>query len=386
MPTDPDLALLERLVGDPVRFDADHWGQRSLLRSTGGSFDDLLSVDALEQLLATSARRPTFRLLQDGRTLPPERSTRPVRMAGARLDDVADVARIAEAVDGGATLVVQGLQRTSPEVARLCRSLERAVSHPVQANAYLTPAGAVGLGAHRDDHDVLVLQVAGSKAWEVDDLGPVCTEAGAVLYLPAGVGHAAAAQDSPSLHLTLGILRVTHRQVVQRALAAEAGAALDRPLPLGYARPERLDALHQAVAEALGTVAEVAAATDDVAIAAAEADRARRRRRPLPTGQLRSVLALGRLDHATIVQRRVDHQAALAADPAPDGRLVLELVDRRVLLPAAMGPAVQVLLGDDPVRVGSLPDLDPGSAQVLVRRLVREGLLAVLAEPPADAG
>ena len=37
----------------------------------------------------------------------------------------------------------------------------------MQANAYLTPAGAAGLAPHHDTHDVFVLQVAGAKHWTV---------------------------------------------------------------------------------------------------------------------------------------------------------------------------------------------------------------------------
>ena len=36
-----------------------------------------------------------------------------------------------------------------------------------------------------------------------------------------------------SLHLTLGLLRITHAQVVRRALDDLPGLDLDRPLPLG---------------------------------------------------------------------------------------------------------------------------------------------------------
>ena len=41
------------------------------------------------------------------------------------------------------------------------------LGHPVQANAYATPAGAQGFAVHHDTHDVFVLQVAGEKRWLV---------------------------------------------------------------------------------------------------------------------------------------------------------------------------------------------------------------------------
>lgn len=384
---DADLALLTRCVGDVDRFAAEHWGRRSLLRPSGTGFTDLLNLEDVEHLLLATARRPAFRLVQDGVTLPPKRSTAPVRVGGARLDDVADLGRIAAAVDEGATLVLQGLQRTSLPLARFCRALERATSHPVQANAYLTPAGASGLARHADDHDVLVLQVVGNKAWKVDDLGAVQTVAGTVLYIPAGTPHAAEAQRTASLHLTIGLLRVTHAQVLRRALDAVAGLLdLGRPLPLGYARPERAhelaDDLQRTLTDVAGALRGPAAAVDPSALAGAEQERARTRRQPLALGQLRSILELGDLDGSTVVGRRLDHPARIAPEPAADGRVVLELLDRRLLLPLAMRPALEQLLREPELAVGALVGLDKGSQVVLARRLIREGLLVMAGRSP----
>ena len=39
----------------------------------------------------------------------------------------------------------------------------------VQANAYSTPRGSQGFAVHHDTHDVLVLQVAGEKRWQLYD-------------------------------------------------------------------------------------------------------------------------------------------------------------------------------------------------------------------------
>lgn len=380
---DPDLERLASLVGDVDRFAAEHWGVAPLLRPSGGDFTSLLDLDAMEALLLAPARRPTFRLVRDGETLPPGRSTRAVRLGGAQLDDVADLGSIADAVLDGSTVVLQGLQRTWPPLLDLCRSLERATSHPVQANAYLSPPGTAGLARHHDTHDVLVLQVAGAKRWEVDGLGAVVLEPGDVCYLPAGTAHAAAAQDGASLHITLGILRVSHGHVLRRVLAAAAAAELERPLPLGYARPEAHPAVAGAVRATLAKVAEALAAVDVEGAVEVEVDRARRRRPPHLTGHLRSVLALGDLDAATTVVSRPDQPARLLPDPGPDGRIVLELADRRLRLPPAAREAVERLLTGDPVTVGSLPGLDAAGALVVVRRLVREQLLVLAGGPPA---
>ena len=83
------------------------------------------------------------------------------------------------------------------------------------------------------------------------------------------------------------------------------------------------------------------------------------------------------MDAATVVIQRPDHPAAIAAEPAEDGRLVLDLFDRRVHLPPVARPALERLLAGAPTRVGDLPELDASSQLVLARRLVREGLIVI---------
>ena len=234
---DDDLAALARCVGDVDRFGTELWGQQPFVWRDRGCFTDLLTTEDVETLLRSAGRRPSFRLVRDGQTLPPAASTRPVRIGGTVVDDAADLARITELVGGGATIVLQGLHHLWPPLQRFCGRLERATSHAVQANAYLSPPGAAALRHHRDTHEVLALQVEGSKTWHIDGLGPVTMEAGDVAYLPAGTGHAAAAQDRHSLHVTIGVLATTYAAALQRVVAGACGD-LGRPLPLGFARPD----------------------------------------------------------------------------------------------------------------------------------------------------
>ena len=203
MTFDPDLLTLARFVGDPDEFAARYWGSAPLLRRTGHDFTDLFSVQRIELMLLEAARIPTFRLVRDGKPLDPKRYCTTARLGGGPVDNVADIDRIATEVAAGATMVMQGLQRTDLTISALCHSLERAISHPVQANAYLSPSNATGLAEHADDHDVLAVQITGTKQWDVEHLGRVTTQPGDVMYLPTGVRHAAATSNenqSPPHH------------------------------------------------------------------------------------------------------------------------------------------------------------------------------------------
>lgn len=144
--------------------------------------------------------------------------------------------------DAGATLVLSQFHRHHAPLGMFCRGLERAFLHPVQANIYLTPAGAQGFRKHFDGHDVLVLQVSGNKRWRIWDGQPfpdptprtpwdnryepegepaeVILRPGDALYVPRGVVHEAMTQadGAPSLHVTVGLLEPSIGALLRRLL------------------------------------------------------------------------------------------------------------------------------------------------------------------------
>ena len=54
------------------------------------------------------------------------------------------------------------------------------------------------------------------------------------MYLPTGTPHAARAQDTVSLHITIGINQLTWRGLVERSLSALAAEVPADHLPAGY--------------------------------------------------------------------------------------------------------------------------------------------------------
>ena len=397
--------LLAACVGDVDHFLHDVLGRRPHLHrgDATDTLSSLLTVDDVDELLTgRSLRAPAFRLVQDGRTLPRAASTRTGRVGGVTVHDLPDPGRILELVHGGATLVLQALHRSWPPVTRLCRAVEDVLTHPVQANAYLTPPGNRGLDVHHDTHDVLAIQLAGSKHWqvhepaveaalptqrwrrEVHEAGAVVLDtdlrAGDCLYLPRGTPHAAETTDAVSLHLTVGIRTVTWLDVLQRALADAADEQdFRRGLPAGFADdPEGLAA---ALAPVLRDAAAWLADRDVAALAQRESDRFHRTRAPRLDGQLRRLLSLDEVAVDALVVRRAGVPVRCTVE---DDRLVLDLPDRRVLLPATVRAAVDRLLSGAAVRVGDLDGLDEASRVVLARRLVREGICEVA--PPRSTG
>jgi hypothetical protein len=151
---------------------------------------------------------------------------------------------VGELLESGAALSIDHMENYSNAVLRFSRILETELDCPIQVNLYHTPARAQGLGRHRDEHDVLVLQLYGEKHWQLvdtDGIGssgssaaadgngacetPVILRAGDWLYLPRGICHEVRNRGvEPSAHFTIGLHREQRRSAF-RAFAAPIAAS-----------------------------------------------------------------------------------------------------------------------------------------------------------------
>jgi lysine-specific demethylase/histidyl-hydroxylase NO66 len=278
-------------------------------------------------------------------------------------------------------VVFQGLHRSFPPLVDLISELELELGHPCQANAYLTPAGSQGFAVHSDTHDVFVLQTAGTKQWELhtpEGTEEPLLEPGHVMYLPTGTPHAARAQDTVSLHITIGIKQLTWRGLVERALGSLAAEVPSTHLPAGYLDDP------QALAHQLGGhLSDIADRLRDVDPSAALQQEVRRfltSRPPRLEGALVDSLALDAIDDDTLLRHRPGHPCVLVdrSDDEAD-RLEVLLGDRVLDVPAWIRPALEEVRHRRELRPRDLP-LDERSRVVLARRLVREGLLRVVTD------
>ncbi len=343
---------LGRCVGDVEQFASDTWGQRAMVRRAAGSFRDL---------------RPSLRMVRDGEAIPIGSYTKSVRLGGVWTTDVADPPAITHQFHTGATLILQSLDRTHRPLVQFCRALEEEISHPVQANAYLSPPHSAGLLPHADTHDVLLLQVEGGKRWTVAGVGAVDLVAGDVAYIPRGCRHSAATNASYSLHLTIGITAVTFRDVAQRAFAC--APHLDSPLALGFSRRPS-DEQELMVEDALAAAIAGLLACDVHEVTVAEQRRARQIGRTL--GSLSTHLMLETLTDQSRLARRPGATVRL-----DDDRVTVVLPDREVRMPLTVRRAIDSIFSCDTLTVSELAGLDGPGRLVLARRLIREGALEI---------
>jgi hypothetical protein len=394
-----------------AEFAARHWGREPLLvRGDGagsdGRFRSLLDLDDIDELLSRRGlRSPFLRMARDGTVVGSAAFTGPGGV-GAEIGDQVLDDKVAALFADGATVVLQALHRTWPPVIDLATALGAELGHPVQVNAYVTPPDARGFSAHYDVHDVFVLQLAGRKHWTVhapvhsdplrdqpwndradavaartrDDPPAIDTVLGPgdAMYLPRGWLHAATALGEVSAHLTVGVHVVTRYALVEALTALVAqDPQLRASLPLGIDVADPV-----ALAPHLATVRAALAAALDGLSAEDVARRVRTRvwsgARPEPVRPVAgTAFAQGLAVGDTVRLRRGLRHRLVEAD----AQVVLELPERRLTLPAETAAALRLLLHGEPCSVGRLPGMDAPDQLVLVRRLLREGILV-----PAPAG
>jgi len=199
-------------------------------------------------------------------------------------------------------------------------------------------------------------------------------EPGMCMYLPTGTPHSARAQTDASLHITVGINRILWSDLLTRAVRSQlSGAGIDEPLPAGYHRDGAEFA--RAVTQHIDSLRTAVAVLDGEQLAASESARFQTTRTASLKGGLVDRIRLGSLDDHTTVRRRLGSVLAVV----PDGdRLRVLLGDREMRVPGWLRPALMYVEHHQqltPADLGAL--LDPESSLVLVRRLVREGLLEV---------
>ncbi|MGH2556506.1 MAG: cupin domain-containing protein [Actinomycetota bacterium] len=380
---------LERCVGDAGEFLAEAWGKRPFHRTTGSGFEDLLTFDEVDRMVSSlGLRTPAFRLVKEGKPLPAAAYTTSGRIGSTRVTGIADPARIFPLFADGATIVLQGMHRFWRPLAQFCRDLEWALGHPTQVNAYITPPGSQGFAAHEDAHDVFVLQAFGRKDWEVWDRGvrpdasaperdpalSIELRPGDCLYIPEGTSHAARTQQAVSGHLTIGVHVKTWADVVRDAVARaeEEGSFRDR-LPAGW--HTNRESFTAQTADHLAELGRWVDKLDPAEIADETTRRFLTTRPSLLGGSLEGLLGAGSITDRTRVRRMAGSICELAER---GGRLSAYLGDRELRMPSRLLPAMRFVADGDAFTVADLGHfLDGPGRLVLVRRLVREGLLTV---------
>ena len=387
-------------VLDPISkedFFANYWEKKPLLieRKDSAYFQDLLTSEQIEEMVSTlDPKRNEFDMVNADEQVK--------RNLFIDDDGRVNASGVFKLFDSGATMILQRLHRRHPELARFCAAMEAEFSHQFQTNIYFTPAGAKGFKVHYDTHDVFVMQLEGEKDWSIyneavelpisgqhfdrdkHELGAESMtfhlKAGDIVYIPRGWMHEARSLDSNSLHITVGALVYSWADYITDAIGAVCMSepSLRNAIPPGFANnafnPEQMKEIFE------GHLQTIAEKSDFDKTHKHFKDLFLNSRRPLMTNQLRQLGEVDKLGLDSVLTPRdqLFYQLSQDDDDKDEAQCHIQSHGQIISLPAfAYGP-VKYSLETKSFKVKDLPgELDDDSKLVLMRRLVREGLVQV---------
>jgi len=241
-------ALARCLAIDPEEFLNEYYGRKLLhtpAEKLTGDFSDLFSVNAVNSILSSGGlRTSSLRIVREDQQLDPRKYGRVVSGDNPGESPYVDTDRVATALRDGCSLVIRSLHRHHRPLMDFSQALSADLGYPVGINAYVTPAKSQAVKVHFDTHDVLVLQIAGEKVWEIRKpvlVDPVTDQAwqemgaakrsrllarseplqelvlrpGDSFHLPRGFLHSARAGTETAVQLTIAIMTTTRYDLLQ---------------------------------------------------------------------------------------------------------------------------------------------------------------------------
>ena len=379
-------ALAELLAADPVpAADGGAWQQRPWqgVGTVPAGMPDFTEIDEL--LVSGTVRAPRLRLVEGGREIAIDAYTRAVRLGPSQVDGLCDMPVLLAHLEAGACLQLMHLERVWPALGDLCARLGRERCAPSHAHALLDlgTGGAGDPAALQAAGETVLVQLRGETRWLLrtdgggvagarDASSEVRLGEGGRLYLPQGCAYQRLAGDAPQLCLQIEIAPATWLRLFGR-LTRCALRALESSLD------------HRRAAGGDDEPPDIDEAWVDDLFAHGGLDAGRqllledffRAQWPRRAGALLAALAPERIDAGTRLRRRPEVLCLYRQQPHG---VQITFDNKDLQLGSAHERALPRLLATRPYRLGeAAADLDLTATVALAARLVREGLLEVLA-------
>ena len=382
------------VVGDEEEFFRTYFNKRVLYRPRGITGDprQILSIADMDDIVhQEGVRSSLFRMLGNGVPAIGEQLTTRLEMRreGKTIDDAVDSGRIYAHFRAGKTLIHGGLNLTRPNLRALARSMTDRLAAKSEVVAFLTPAGQRG-AAHSDPTDVYVVQLEGTKRWQIwptpevrragddkdsfpslpDPVLDLSLQPGDVLYIPHNTPHRAAAEGSVSLHLTVVAgprMWAHHLLAAVQDILHNGPEFWDTPY-LDDASPEEMVSKIEQLIGRLRTVD-----------AAAELERARRDGRSFrgvrQDALFQEMAAADGIDADT---KLLAVDGAATFHEVADGTAQVTILGNTVAMPEAAAAALRSASTAVPVPADEfLPGADSRRALPVARQLLRLGALRI---------
>ena len=382
------------IVGDEDEFFRTYFNKRVLYRARAITGDprQILSIADMDDIVHQEGLRSSLlRMLGNGVPAIGEQLTSRLEMRreGKSIDDAIDPGRIYAHFRAGKTLIHGGLNLTRPNLRALAQSMTDRFAAKSEVVAFLSPAGQRG-AAHSDPTDVYVVQLEGTKRWQIwatpevrragddtdsfpslpDPVLDLSLQPGDVLYVPHNTPHRAAAEGSVSLHLTVVAgprMWARHLLSAVQDILHNSPEFWDTPY-LDDASPEEMASKIEQLIGRLRTVD-----------AAAALERARRDGRAFrgvrQDALFQEMAAADGIDADT---KLLAADGAATFHEVTDGTAKVTILGNTVTMPVAAAAALRSASTAVPFPAGEfLPGADSRRALPVARQLLRLGALRI---------
>lgn len=339
----------------------------------------------LDIVMRRSLTYPQFRCLQDGKDLHPSGYLSTMTTGRGQNIEVADMRRLGQLLQAGCTLILDDVGPLDATLEVACRAVQWWAGELTRVNIYLTTQDASGFGLHWDVHDVIVVQLAGEKCWEVrgpsrlvpmerdaernsepstDVLWSGTMETGDAMHIPRGYWHQATRTGRGggfSMHATFGLTQRTGVDWLTWLADQSRANELFRHDLDGWGTPEERHAEERELVKAATQLLASRSPSEYLATRIQEQARPRH----VPT-----VEVFGR---PTIVVCVTDFPPHVELQ---GGNVVLLTAGKKITLAVEALPALRLFLDGNPVDVQEVCVASGVDASTLAEMLVTEGVCA----------
>lgn len=374
-----------------------HWEKQflHLRRDVNDYYGQILSIDQLDSYFQPGNMSPHFfRVIKEGTDYDLARWTSLEHRSHADPSRVVSVQKLFALFSEGATLIINAAQTGIPTLDSFCKELSRELQSRVQPNIYITPPNQQGLFAHYDPHDVFVLQISGTKRWnlyrppvelpvqassvrldgyaEKEPDHVIELRPGDLLYLPRGTVHLANSANNNSIHVTIGLLaKYWFNLLEELAYIAEQDPAFRRAIPHALTTE----------AEKVAFINEFSALLEQLLAKTPVQQLVDRERSALAANNvdtsvsMKDLLQLDHLTSSSTVSRRNNEAYEIEQE---ENSFVLKFGQEKVSLPKFMQVSFESLLGPGPIAVEEIKGpLTDKSKLELTKTLVQAGFLRI---------
>ncbi len=395
----PNFSFLIRPLSTE-EFRDKYWLQQHLhlQRDPEDYYDRLLNLDDIDTLLENENLPPSlFRLIKEGDQ--PTRDNYSGSKKYERTNEIiADNQKLFGYLNQGYTIEIYLAQRIIPKFTRFFDGLIGELPMRHTAKLFVTPPGTWALEAHMDQMEVFVCQLHGTKTWSLYDwpiksptedqrsqfkeytqnledkpAHQMTLTPGDLLYVPAGMIHKARTNDEFSVQISIGFYTNRWSDLLKNMAGEFAQAEVFRsPLPDGLLNPMDPKAFERSFKQA---VKEMIDNTDIQAYLSSFNFDPEKYPYPDLRGVFKDILLVDKIRPETVVARRQLPDLSMTRQ---NGMLEISVQSKKSTFPKLLAPAIERLLDDRPVAIGSIQQNIADEMKIeLARKFIRFGWLRI---------